>query len=88
MAYSRNALQRVGPQNSAAPTIYTYRDAASTVAQIDDSGYFNDAADILKVDDLIYAVGSNGYGLAVVNSNSGGVVDVTNLTAVGTIDSN
>lgn len=87
MAYSRKALQRVGPQNSNAPAFYTFKDTASTVAQIATTGYFNDASDILKVGDLVYGVGSNGYGLGVVNSNSAGVVDTTNLTAVGTADS-
>ncbi len=96
MAYSRENLQRVGPQNSNAPSFFTYADAGSTVTALDASGYFNDAADILKVGDLIYAVGSNGAGLTRVSSNTRdltasppvqGVVDVNNLTLIGTIDS-
>lgn len=96
MAYSREALQRVGPQNSGAPSFFTFKDEASTLAAIDASGFFNDAADILKVSDLIYIRGSNGQGLAVVVSNTrdlaasppvAGVVDTSNVVALGAIDS-
>jgi hypothetical protein len=96
MAYSRANLQRIGPQNSNAPALYTFADTASTKAQIDASGYFNDAADMLQVGDFILVVGSDGYGVAVVVSNTrdltasppvSGVVDTSNATAVGTIDS-
>lgn len=96
MAYSREGLQRVGPQNSTAPSLFTFYDSGSTLVQIDGSGYFNDAADILKVGDWIFGRGSNGYGIFIVSSNTRdltasppvqGVVDVQNATAVGTIDS-
>lgn len=96
MAYSRENLQRIGPQNSNAPAVFTFQDTSSTLAQIDGSGYFNDAADILKVGDWILGRASNGYGIFIVSSNTrdvaasppvAGVVDVQNATAVGTIDS-
>lgn len=96
MAYSRENLQRIGPQNRGAPSLFSFVDSGSTLATIDGSGYFNDAADILKVGDFILVVGSNGYGISIVNANTrdltasppvSGVVDVTNATAVGTIDS-
>lgn len=96
MAYSRANLQRVGPQNRNGPSLWMFKDDASTLAQIDGSGYFNNAADVLKVGDLIYGVASNGYGLFVVLSNTrdlaaqppvAGVVDVANAVAVGSVDS-
>lgn len=96
MAYARENLQRVGPQNSAAPSLFTFADTASTLVQIDGSGYFNDAADILKVGDFIFARASNGQGVSYVSGNTRdlaasppvqGVVDIQNVTAVGTIDS-
>lgn len=96
MAYSRATLQRVGPQNDNAPSLWTYSDTGSTLAQIDGSGYMSNAADILKVGDFIFAVASNGYGIFVVASNTRdltasppvrGVVDLKNATAVGTINS-
>lgn len=96
MAYSRANLQRVGPQNSGGPVLWTFVDSASTLAQIDGSGYMNDAADILQAGDFIFAVASNGFGIYVVDTNTrdltaspplAGVVDLKNATAVGTIDS-
>ncbi len=96
MAYSRENLQRIGPQNRGAPSLFTFVDTGSTIAAIDGSGYFNNAADILKVGDFILVRGSNGQGVTYVSSNTrdltanppvAGVVDVQNLTSVGTIDS-
>jgi hypothetical protein len=96
MAYSRELLQRIGPQNRGAPSAFTFYDAGSTLAQIDGSGYFNDAADILNVGDFLFIRASNGQGVSYVSANSrdmtanppvAGVVDVQNMTAVGTIDS-
>jgi hypothetical protein len=96
MAYSRENLQRIGPQNSNAPSVFTFKDTDSTITAIDASGYFNDAADILKVNDAIYCVGSNGAGWAKVVSNTrdltasppvSGVVDISNITVIGNIDS-
>lgn len=96
MAYSRANLQRVGPQNDNAPTLWTFVDSASTLAQIDGSGYASDAADVLKVGDFVFASASNGFGIFVVASNTRdlsaspavrGVVDFKNATAVGTINS-
>lgn len=92
-----NALTRVGPQNDLAPTLWTYTttDALTTV---DGSGYFNAVANRLKVGDLIYCYSSTGptFGLAVVASNTRnlsasppvqGVVNVSNFTAIGAINS-
>lgn len=96
MAYSRANLQRVGPQNDNAPTLWTFVDSASTLAQIDGSGYASDAADVLKVGDFVFVSASNGFGIFVVASNTRdlsaspavrGVVDFKNATAVGTINS-
>lgn len=96
MAFDRALLQRQGPQNRGAPSFFTFRDAGSTLAQIDGSGYMNAAADMLLAGDLIYAVASNGFGLFVVDTNTrdltatppvSGVVDLKNATAVGTVDS-
>jgi hypothetical protein len=97
MALDITKLKRTGPQNSDAPVIWTYT-TADTLATVDGSGYFNSAADRLQVGDLIYAYTSTGpaAGLAYVQSNTrdltanppvAGVVDTTNFTALGTIDS-
>ena len=89
MSYSAstNPLARVSPQNSNAPAIWTYKSASDALATIDGSGYFNDEANKVNVGDWILISASDGYGISVVNANSSGVVDTTNATAVGTIDS-
>jgi hypothetical protein len=57
---------------------------------VDTSGYFDDAADMLRVGDMILAnTGSGGAlvsGILHVSSNTGGVVDVDDLTQVGSAD--
>ncbi len=96
MAYDRDLLQRIGPQNRNSPSFFTFRDDGSTLAVIDGSGFFDDAADILLVDDLIYAAGSDGRGVFVVDTNTrdldasppvSGVVDLTNADIFGASDS-
>jgi hypothetical protein len=90
MAYVHPGLQRVGPSNSDFPTIWTYTTADAT-AVVDTAGYFNDAADDLTVGDFIFANTSTGgsiaFGIYVVLSNASGVVDVSNVTALGGTDS-
>jgi hypothetical protein len=97
MAYTRETLQRLGPQNRGSISIFAYK-TADTLATVDASGYFNDAADILKVGDMIMAYTTTGpaAGIAYVQANTrdlaaatpvAGVVDTTNFTAIGTIDS-
>lgn len=96
MAFSLANLQRVGPQNSGAPVLWTFIDSASTLAQIDGSGYMNAAAGFVQAGDWIFANASNGFGIFIVDTNTrdltasppvAGVVDLKNATAVGTIDS-
>ena len=95
MAYSSAGLQRIGPQNSNAPTLWTYAttDALTTV---DGAGYFNSAAGLLQVGDWIFVSSSSTWGIHIVNANSrdlaasppvSGVVDVSNAVSFGSIDS-
>jgi hypothetical protein len=66
---------------------YTTADTADTT---DTTGYFNGGADMLRVGDMILAnvntAGTPSAGIFLVNSNSGGVVDIANLTPVGASD--
>lgn len=59
-------------------------------ADVDTAGYFNGAADMLRVGDMIMANvdtdGTPAAGILLVNANAGGVVDVADLTAVGAAD--
>lgn len=65
---------------------YTTADASGDV---DATGYFNGAADMLRVGDMILANtgGTPAAGVLVVAANSAGVVDATNLTTFGATDS-
>ena len=91
MAFNKDGLNLAsGSKAGSSPQIWTYQ-SADAIGDIDGSGYFDSASSILKVGDLMYVYsgvgGSVAFGFVVVTSNSSGVVDVTNVTAIGTIDS-
>jgi hypothetical protein len=97
MALTRATLQRIGSQNNGSISVFTYK-TADTLATVDGSGYFNGASDLLKVGDMIMAYTTTGpaAGIAFVQANTrdltatppvSGVVDTTNFTAIGAIDS-
>jgi hypothetical protein len=89
MAYSITGLQPIGGQAKAgnAPQMWSYT-SADAIATVNTSGYFNSAADVLKVGDLIYVYDSNTptASLVVVLSNTGTVVDVSDGTALSVAD--
>ena len=89
MAYSITGLQPIGGQSKAgnAPQMWSYT-SADAIATVNTSGYFNDAADVLKVGDLLYVYDSNTptASLVVVLSNTGTVVDVSDGTALSVAD--
>lgn len=97
MALDITKLQRVGPQNSNAPVIWTYASGSDATTTCDGSGYFNDAAGMLQVGDVIYVAPSSGAcGFLKVDSNTRdltasppveGVVDTLNALSLGTVDS-
>lgn len=88
MSFDASKLARVGPQNSNAPTLWTYASGADAITAVDASGYFNDAADRLQVGDIIFVVpDSLPAGILTVNANSSGVVDTVNGLSLGSIDS-
>lgn len=80
MTYSSKNLSVLAYANGFTLWHYVTADAASTV---DDRGYFNDAADMLRAGDMILLNSSSGGSIAVVASNAAGVVDVANPTALG-----
>ena len=89
MAYSVTGLQPIGGQAKAgnAPQMWSYT-SADAIATVNTSGYFNSAADLLKVGDLIYVYDSSTptASLVVVLSNTGTVVDVSDGTALSVAD--
>ncbi len=70
-------------------TQWHYR-TADLDTDVDTTGYFNAAADMLRVGDMILANtdvnGTPKAGIFVVSSNAAGVVDVDNLTQFGGTD--
>jgi hypothetical protein len=68
-------------------TVWLYR-TEDSAATVDTTGYFNGAADLLRLGDIILRVTSNASGVPqtagfhVVRQNSGGVVDVTDALAL------
>lgn len=91
MAFDKTGLNLVaGSKAGNAPQIWTYK-SDDLALDIDGSGYFNAVAGLLKVGDLMYihadADSTPTFGLAVVATNTGTVVDITSLTSVGTINS-
>lgn len=89
MAYSQTGLQPIGGQGKAgtAPQMWSYT-SADAIADVNTSGYFNSAADLLKVGDLMYIRDSATptASLVIVLSNASGVVDVSDGTAISVAD--
>ena len=82
MAYAAKDLSVLAYANGFTLWHYTTPDPAS---QVDDTGYFNGASDMLRAGDMLLAnTGTGGTpaaGVFVVAANAGGVVNLANLTA-------
>ena len=85
MAYSAAGLTRIGGASNADLWFYTTSD---TIATVNTEGYFNDAANMLAVRDLIIVRDTNvpTTNFCTVLSNTGSVVDVSDGTAVAETD--
>ena len=81
MAYSAANLTRLAGASNGNLWFYSSTDAIATV---NTSGYFNDAANMLAVRDVILVVDSNTPTTHFVNvlSNTGTVVDVSDGTVI------
>jgi hypothetical protein len=70
-------------------TLWHYA-SIDTGAVVDTSGYFNDAADMVRIGDMLLANvdtdGTPASGIYLVNANAAGVVDVADMTVVGSVD--
>jgi len=87
MAFAPKDLSVLAYANGFTLWHYTTPDAA---AAVDTTGYFNGAADMLRVGDMILVntsiAGTPAAGVFVVAANTG-AVDVTNLTPFGATNS-
>ena len=87
MAYQPKNLSVLAYANGFTLWHYTTPDTANTV---DTAGYFNSAADMIRVGDIVLANTETGgtakAGLLLVSANAGGVVDVNDMTQIGATD--
>jgi len=88
MAYLSKNLSVLAYANGFTLWHYTTPDTAQSV---DTAGYFNGAAPMLRVGDVILAnvetAGTMKAGLFLVSSAQSGAVDVNDLTQIGSTDS-
>ena len=87
MAFDRTnlALSSASMNSGLGPRRWTYTTTDAT-ATVDSAGYFNNAADLLTVGDIVEAVTSSGgtpsYDSYLVNANDGSTVDVADTVAL------
>lgn len=88
MAFDASKLTRLAGASGVSLWHYTTADA---IADVNTAGYFNAAANMLSVNDVIITVTSTGTTPVVshtyVNANSGTVVDVVDGVAITNTDS-
>ena len=88
MAYSAADLICIGGGSGKRLWYYVTSD---TIATVNTAGYFNDAANMLNLNDVIMTVTSTGstpvVGHTYVNANDGSTVDVVNGVAITNTDS-
>ncbi|QNT69649.1 hypothetical protein [Defluviicoccus vanus] len=84
MAYNPHNLSVLGYANGFTLWHYCTTDTAD---QVDSTGYFSQAVEMLRVGDMMMANcdtdGTPAAGIFLVARSSAGVVDVANLTRVG-----
>lgn len=85
MAYAASGLCRIGGDSNGSLWRYTTTDA---IAAVNSANYFNDAANMLAVRDLIIVTDTNvpTTNFVTVLSNNGTAVDVSDGTAVAETD--
>ncbi len=87
MAFESKGLSVLAYANGFTLWHYTTVDAA---AEVDTAGYFDAAADMVRVGDMILANvdtdGTPGGGVFLVSANANGTVDVNDLTVFGAAD--
>jgi hypothetical protein len=87
MAYSSSNLSAISYANGF--TLWHYR-TDDLIADVDNVGYFNDASKMLRTGDFVFVNAGvediPTHGVVVVLYNTGGVVNVSNVTQFGAID--
>jgi len=76
MAFTRDTLSgNIGVGGGGISTLFTYT-SPDTLADVEAVGYFNDASDVLEVNDLIHTVATT-FAIYRVSANVAGVVTIT-----------
>jgi hypothetical protein len=87
MAYESKNLSALGYANGF--TLWHYR-TTDLAAEVDNVGYFNPASRMLRTGDFIMLnagiESTPTHGVVVVVANTDGVVDVTNVTTYGAVN--
>ncbi|MBK1671169.1 hypothetical protein CKO28_24495 [Rhodovibrio sodomensis] len=87
MAFQARNLSVLAYANGFTLWHYTTVDAA---AAVDTAGYFDTAAEMLRVGDIVIANvdtdATPGAGLFLIKSNAAGTVDAADMTAIGASD--
>ena len=84
MAYDPANLSALAYANGF--TLWHYR-TPDLAVDVDATGYFNGAASMLRIGDFVFATANTGAtiesGVFIVKTNSGGVIDVSNISPFG-----
>jgi len=64
--------------------IWHYKSTTDALNTIDTAAYFNGVSSEMNVGDVIFINASNGFGIATVVSNTGGVVDTGDIVSMTT----
>ncbi len=83
MAYLARNLSVLAYANGFTLWHYASTDTADIV---DTNGYFNPAVDMLRKGDMILANVNGGAGILLIASSQNGTVDVADMTAVGSVN--
>lgn len=81
MAYTHPSLSSLSPQGIG-PRLWSYDSGSDNRAAVVASGYFNAAAQDLKIRDVIFVKASDHPVILAVANISGGVVTTTRLDSV------
>lgn len=85
MAFKIEELERMAG-GGAGFAIWGYVTADDALSDVTTAGYFDEAKDMLRVDDWVFVRATDGSGIAIVNANAGGTVDLTDATQIGAAD--
>ncbi|ANK80084.1 MAG: hypothetical protein TEF_04225 [Rhizobiales bacterium NRL2] len=85
MAFKIEELERMAG-GGAGFAMWGYVTTDDDLADVTAAGYFDEARDMLRVDDWVFIRAGDGSGVAIVNANAGGTVDLTDATQIGAAD--